>query len=66
MPVFNIPPVQAKVVEGYAKLGHAYLWLYAIVNTICGIVTTAALLLFSASLLGYFIPIELPIHYPLL
>ena len=50
------------LVEGYAKLGHAYLWMYAILNTICGIVTTAALLLFSASLLGYFMPIELPVN----
>ena len=31
-------------------------------NTICGIVTTAALFLFSASLLGYFMPIELPVN----
>ena len=49
------------LVEGYAKLGHAYLWLFASMNIICGVITTGALLLFSASLLEYFIPFKLSI-----
>ncbi|NOH71799.1 divalent metal cation transporter [Vibrio pectenicida] len=48
------------LVEGYAKLGHAYVWLFSGLCIIAGILNTAALLLFSASLLGYFIPLELP------
>ncbi|MCG7491395.1 divalent metal cation transporter [Vibrio sp. Of14-4] len=49
------------IVEGYAKLGHAYVWLFSGLCVIAGIINTAALLLFSASLLAYFIPLELPI-----
>ncbi|ERB65031.1 divalent metal cation transporter [Vibrio coralliilyticus OCN008] len=47
------------LVEGYAKLGRPYLWLFVALSVISGIVNTAALLLFSASLLGYFIPFDL-------
>ncbi|MGY3570815.1 divalent metal cation transporter [Vibrio sp. SCSIO 43135] len=47
------------LVEGYSKLGRPYLWLFVALSVISGIVNTAALLLFSASLLGYFIPFEL-------
>ncbi|GLT19949.1 membrane protein [Vibrio zhanjiangensis] len=49
------------IVEGYAKLGHAYVWLFSGLCVIAGIINTAALLLFSASLLAYFVPLELPI-----
>ncbi|NNN45576.1 MULTISPECIES: Nramp family divalent metal transporter [Vibrio] len=47
------------LVEGYAKLGKPYLWIFAILSVFSGIVNTAALLMFSASLLGYFIPFQL-------
>ncbi|MBN3493540.1 NRAMP family divalent metal transporter [Vibrio neptunius] len=47
------------LVEGYAKLGRPYLWLFVALSVVSGVVNTAALLLFSASLLGYFIPFEL-------
>ncbi|QIL85828.1 divalent metal cation transporter [Vibrio sp. HDW18] len=47
------------LVEGYAKLGRAYLWVFVILSLFSAIINTAALLLFSASLLGYFIPFEL-------
>lgn len=35
------------------------MWIFAILSVFSGIVNTAALLMFSASLLGYFIPFEL-------
>ncbi|CAM3878219.1 NRAMP family divalent metal transporter [Vibrio aquimaris] len=47
------------LVEGYAKLGQAFLWLFLSVCTISGIVTASALLLFSANLLGHFLPFAL-------
>ncbi|EGU34759.1 hypothetical protein VIBRN418_11695 [Vibrio sp. N418] len=47
------------LVEGYAKMGKAYLWLFFLLCVFSAIINTAALLLFSASLLGYFIPFEL-------
>ncbi len=46
----------ASLVEGYAKLGKPYLWVFTILCVVSAIVNTAALLLFSVSLLGYFIP----------
>ncbi|NAW58618.1 MULTISPECIES: NRAMP family divalent metal transporter [unclassified Vibrio] len=48
------------LVEGYAKLGRPYLWLFIALAVISAIINTAALTLFSASLLGYFMPLELP------
>lgn len=48
------------LVEGYAKLGRPYLWLFVALAVISAIINTAALTLFSASLLGYFMPLELP------
>ncbi|MGI2882590.1 Nramp family divalent metal transporter [Vibrio furnissii] len=47
------------LVEGYAKMGKPYLWIFAVLSVFSGIVNTAALLMFSASLLSYFIPFEL-------
>ncbi|WP_318478269.1 NRAMP family divalent metal transporter [Photobacterium leiognathi] len=47
------------LVEGYAKLGRPYLCLFLCLTTISAIINTAALLMFSASLLGYFIPFSL-------
>jgi Mn2+/Fe2+ NRAMP family transporter len=47
------------LVEGYAKLGRPYLWVFTVLSAISGVINTAALTLFSASLLGYFMPFEL-------
>ncbi|QFI40195.1 divalent metal cation transporter [Moritella marina ATCC 15381] len=49
------------LIQGYAEMGKGYLWLYTGLNVISGIVNTAALLLFSASLLGYFLPWTIPL-----
>jgi Mn2+/Fe2+ NRAMP family transporter len=49
------------LIQGYSEMGRGYLWLFTGLNLISGIVNTAALLLFSASLLGYFLPFELPL-----
>lgn len=48
------------LIQGYQELGSVYLWLFTGLNFISGIVNSAALLLFSASFLGYFLPFELP------
>ncbi|MGF1721474.1 divalent metal cation transporter [Vibrio kyushuensis] len=47
------------LVEGYSQLGRPYLWAFVTLSSISAVVNTAALLLFSASLLGYFIPVDL-------
>ncbi|MGL6261422.1 Nramp family divalent metal transporter [Vibrio sp. WXL210] len=47
------------LVEGYSELGKPYLWIFVILSTVSAIVNTAALALFSASLLNYFIPFDL-------
>ncbi|KGE02882.1 hypothetical protein HRUBRA_02526 [Pseudohaliea rubra DSM 19751] len=44
------------LVEGYARLGRPYLTAFAALALISGMVNVAALTLFSASLLGYFLP----------
>ncbi|GAL13935.1 putative manganese transporter [Vibrio astriarenae] len=49
------------LVEGYANLGRPYLWVFTLLSVVSGIINTAALLLFSASLLNYFIPFDLPL-----
>ncbi|MDR9828278.1 divalent metal cation transporter [Vibrio sp. FNV 38] len=49
------------LVEGYADLGKPYLWIFSILSIVSAIINTAALLLFSASLLSYFIPFDLPL-----
>lgn len=46
------------LVQGYKQLGTPYLWLFTVLTTLSSIINTAALALFSASLLGYFIPFE--------
>lgn len=47
------------LIEGYSKMGRSYLWLFTGLAAISAVVNTAALLLFSASLFGYFSPLEL-------
>lgn len=47
------------LIQGYAGLGRGYLWVFTGLSLISGVVNTAALLLFSASLLGYFLPVAL-------
>ncbi|WP_261882515.1 NRAMP family divalent metal transporter [Vibrio pelagius] len=47
------------LVEGYSNLGRPYLLVFTVLSAISAVVNTAALLLFSASLLSYFIPFEL-------
>ena len=47
------------LVEGYSNLGRPYLLVFTALSAISAVVNTAALLLFSASLLSYFIPFEL-------
>ncbi|MEZ9417924.1 divalent metal cation transporter, partial [Vibrio sp. 10N.286.49.E1] len=44
---------------GYSNLGRPYLVIFSILSAISAVVNTAALLLFSASLLSYFIPFDL-------
>ncbi|MDW6002889.1 NRAMP family divalent metal transporter [Vibrio mangrovi] len=47
------------LVHGYAQLGRPYLWIFMLLSVISAVINTAALTLFSASLLGYFMPFEL-------
>jgi Mn2+/Fe2+ NRAMP family transporter len=47
------------LVGGYARLGRPYLWVFMILTVIASVINTAALTLFSASLLGYFLPFDL-------
>ncbi|MDP4789544.1 MAG: hypothetical protein NWR64_06100 [Haliea sp.] len=47
------------LVEGYSQLGKQYLWAFATLAVVSAVINTAALTLFSASLLGYFLPFEL-------
>ncbi|KOO02800.1 NRAMP family divalent metal transporter [Vibrio nereis] len=47
------------LVEGYSKMGKPYLWLFFALSSISAVVNTAALLMFSASLLAYFVPFNL-------
>lgn len=47
------------LIEGYSKMGRGYLWVFTALSAIAAVVNTAALLLFSASLFGYFSPFEL-------
>jgi len=49
------------LVQGYHELGRGYLCLFTVLSSISGIVNTAALLLFSASLLAYFLPFAVPL-----
>ncbi|TMM41923.1 NRAMP family divalent metal transporter [Colwellia ponticola] len=47
------------LVAGYAKMGRGYLGLFTLLTAISAVINTAALTLFSASLLGLFLPFEL-------
>ncbi|MFV0576776.1 MAG: NRAMP family divalent metal transporter [Vibrio sp.] len=49
------------LVQGYHQMGVGYLWLFNVLNFISSFVNIAALLMFSASLMGYFLPISLSI-----
>lgn len=49
------------LIQGYQQMGSGYLWLFTILNALSAVINSAALLLFSASLLGYFLPITLPL-----
>ncbi|MCL9780574.1 divalent metal cation transporter [Vibrio sp. S4M6] len=51
------------LVEGYSLLGRFYLYLYAFLCIISAFINTAALVIFSANLLGYFLPVTLPITW---
>lgn len=50
------------LVQGYDKLGKPYLWVFFILSSISAVINTAALTIFSASLLSYFSPVELSIN----
>lgn len=50
------------LVVGYSNLGKGYLSVFAVLSVVSGIINTSALLMFSASLLQYFIPFELTIE----
>ncbi|GLT13933.1 NRAMP family divalent metal transporter [Vibrio algivorus] len=47
------------LVQGYHQMGIGYLWLFNVLNFVSAFVNIAALLMFSASLMGYFLPISL-------
>jgi Mn2+/Fe2+ NRAMP family transporter len=49
------------LIEGYSRLGRGYLWVFTGLTLIASVVNTAALLMFSASLFGYFSPFPLPL-----
>ncbi|WP_435248413.1 NRAMP family divalent metal transporter [Vibrio sp. nBUS_14] len=49
------------LVEGYSNLSRPYLVIFTILSAISAVVNTGALLLFSASLLSYFVPFDLAI-----
>ncbi len=48
--------------EGYAQLGKGYLLTSFVLNLVAAVVNAAALLMFAASLLGYFMPVTLSIQ----
>ncbi|HBF71555.1 NRAMP family divalent metal transporter [Alteromonas australica] len=47
--------------QGYRKMGKGYLGLALALNIVASVVNAAALLLFAASLLAYFIPIDVSV-----
>lgn len=49
------------LIQGYHQMGKGYLLLFSVLNALSAVINSAALLLFSASLLGYFLPITLPL-----
>lgn len=50
------------IIQGYHKLGRRYLWAFFILSAISAVINTAALLMFSASLLSYFLPFALSLN----
>ena len=42
------------LIAGYGKMGRGYLWLFTILTALSSVINTAALAIFSASLLGLF------------
>lgn len=49
--------------HGYYQMGKGYLLISFILNTVAAVVNSAALLMFAASLLGYFLPVSLSIPW---
>lgn len=47
------------LIAGYAQMGKGYLWLFTLLSAISAVINTAALAIFSASLLGLFLPFDL-------
>lgn len=47
--------------QGYAQMGKGYLLTSFVLNMVAAVVNSAALLMFAASLLSYFLPVALPI-----
>ncbi len=51
---------QQTLQQGYMSMGKGYLLTAFLLNCIAAVVNSAALLMFAASLLGYFVPVALP------
>ncbi|CAH0535666.1 hypothetical protein VST7929_03168 [Vibrio stylophorae] len=49
--------------EGYAEMGRSYLYLFNALNLISAVVNTAAVLVFTASLLSYFLPVSIALTH---
>jgi Mn2+/Fe2+ NRAMP family transporter len=47
------------LIAGYAKMGKGYLWLFTLLTAMSAVINTAALTIFSASLLSIFLPFDL-------
>jgi Mn2+/Fe2+ NRAMP family transporter len=47
------------LIAGYGQMGKGYLWLFTLLTAISAVINTAALTIFSASLLGIFLPFDL-------
>jgi len=47
------------LIAGYGEMGKGYLWLFTLLTAISSVINTAALAIFSASLLGIFLPFDL-------
>ncbi|ABM03504.1 transporter, NRAMP family protein [Psychromonas ingrahamii 37] len=47
------------LIAGYADMGKGYLWLFTLLTAMSAVINTAALTIFSASLLGIFLPFDL-------
>lgn len=48
---------------GYYQMGKRFLLTSFVLNSVAAVVNSAALLMFSASLMGYFLPVSLPIPW---